>query len=86
MMNFLWLELMDESALLTLEGEKDAYFHDMCVVGECLVQELVLKELPATGAFCSEKAREIVRKRCPVGASSFVPGPAHPRPPQASAC
>ena len=70
---------MDESAVLTLEREKDAYFHDMCVVGECLVQVLVLKEVPATGAFCSEKARAIVRKRCPVAASSFVPGPAHPR-------
>ena len=32
----------------------------------------VLKELPATGAFCSEKEWEIVRKRCSFGASSFV--------------
>jgi len=64
MMNSLRLELMDESALLTLEGEKDAYYHHVCVVGECLVQVLVLKELPATGAFCSEKAREIKKKRC----------------------
>ena len=72
MMKSFTLELMDESALLTLEGEKDACFHDVCVVGDCLVQVLVLKELPATGAFCSEKEWEIVRKRCSFGASSFV--------------
>jgi hypothetical protein len=35
MMNSLRLELMDESALLTLEGEKEAYFQNLSVVGGC---------------------------------------------------
>ena len=58
MINSLRLELMDEAALLILEGDKDAYFHDLCVVEESLVQVLVLKDLPATGVFCPEKARQ----------------------------
>ena len=58
MINSLRLELMDEAALVILEGDEDAYFHDLCVVGDCLVQVVVLKELPATGLFCPEKARQ----------------------------
>jgi hypothetical protein len=58
MINSLRLELMDEASLLILEGDKDAYFHDLCVVEESLVQVLVLKDLPATAVFCPEKARK----------------------------
>jgi hypothetical protein len=58
MMNSLRLELMDEAALVTEEGEEGVYFHDLCVVGGALVQLLVLNKMPATGVFCPEKARE----------------------------